>query len=769
MFELDPAHQKMDIFASKMTQDIWKNKYRWKDEATPYDTMKRVASAIFPNDAKLREQAYYAMSRGLWLPGGRIFAGAGTSKRVTLMNCYVNETIDDSMEGIMHALSNTALTLQQGGGIGTDFSTLRPEGALLTRTHTKASGPIPFMHTWDATSRTIRSAGDRRGAMMGTISDTHPDLLKFIKAKQTAGALTQFNVSILVSDALMEAVKEDEDWLLYFPCEPYERASDIEQHDFEDDNGVKQYVYQVIPARQLWEEITRATYEYSEPGVIFIDRVNEANNLWYCETIRCTNPCGEQPLPPHGTCNLGHVNLARVVKKPFTEEAYIDFDLIKETTRIGVRFLDGVIDASAYPLDAQAKEEYNKRRLGLGFTGLADMLAQMRVRYGSREAARLTEEVTRMICWTAYEESNELAKTKWPFPKYTEQYLSGNSFAATMLPEYIRESIAEHGFRNSLLLTVAPTGTGSIFYGNVSSGGEPVFLHSAKRRVLKPTGGFKDEWEEYVEWGYGARLYHSIFGADADLPSYMVTAEDLSVDEHVVMQAAAQRWIDASMSKTVNVPKETPYESFIKVYDLAYALGCKGCTTYRPSDVRGSVLSKPGEAPSNPTSVGSNQLASRPDVLSGSTYKIKWPSLQSALYLTVNQNEEGKPFEVFISSKDSRYHDWTTALTTMISSIFRRGGDISYVARELQQVQSLNDGAILEKQHHPSLVAYIGFKLEQHINGQQTEAVQEPNQASHTTSIQRLGGDSCPQCHQLTLFREEGCKKCSTCGFSTCG
>jgi ribonucleoside-diphosphate reductase alpha chain len=703
------------------------------------------------------------MTAGLWLPGGRIFAGAGTEKRVTLMNCYVNEKIDDSMEGIMHALSNTALTLQQGGGIGTDFSTLRPEGALLTRTHTKASGPIPFMHTWDATSRTIRSAGDRRGAMMGTMCDTHPDLLKFIRVKQTKGSLEQFNISILVSDALMEAVKDDAEWLLYFPVRPMQREAILEQYDFEDDNNVKQYVYRIVRARELWEEITRATYEYSEPGVIFVDRINEANNLWYCEDIRCTNPCGEQPLPPHGTCNLGHVNLARVVKNPFSEDAWIDFDLVKETTQIGVRFLDAVIDASAYPLTAQEHEERTKRRLGLGFTGLADMLAQLRVRYGSREAIKLTEEVTRVISWTAYETSVELAKEKGPFEVYQPEYLTGHNFAATMLPEYIKDAIRTHGIRNSLLLTVAPTGTGSIFYGNVSSGGEPVFLHSTQRRVLKPTDGFKDEWETYVEWGYGARLYHSIFGADKDLPSYMVTAEDLTVEEHVTMQAAAQRWIDASMSKTINVPKDYPYEQFAKVYELAYSLGCKGCTTYRPSDVRGSVLSKPGESVSEPSGASTQILAQRPDVLRGATYKIKWPSLQSALYLTINEDASGVPFEIFIASKDSRYHDWTTGLTTMISAIFRKGGDTSFVANELQQVQALNDSAFREGKNHPSLLAYIGYKLEQHIAGNQQVA--EP---TTTTAPSNAVGDKCPQCHQFTLTRQEGCKKCP-CGFSSCG
>jgi ribonucleoside-diphosphate reductase alpha chain len=772
----------MDIFSQRMTQDVWRNKYRWQDEQTPYDSLNRVANAIFANDhVKYRDQAFVAMKNGLWLPGGRIIAGAGTEKRVTLMNCYVNETIEDSMEGIMRGNTNTALTLQQGGGMGSDFSTLRPEGALLTRTRTKASGPIPFMHMWDSMSRTIRSAGDRRGAMMGTISDTHPDLPKFIEAKQTPNALTQFNVSILVSDALMESVREDEDWMLYFPVIPMaERPQHLYELDFDDEQGTRQYVYQVWRARELWELITRATYEYSEPGVIFIDRVNDLNNLKYCETIRCTNPCGEQPLPPNGTCNLGHVNLARVVSNPHTSHARIDYGLIGDVVRIGVRFLDNVIEATQYPLEAQQNEEYAKRRLGLGFTGLADMLGQLGIRYGSHEAVRITEDVCQHICHVAYTTSYDLAAERGSFPLMDPRILSDGTFAST-LPDAIKQGIKDHGLRNALILTVAPTGTGSVLYGNVSSGGEPVFLHQTQRRVLRPSDGFKDEWDTYVEWGYGARLYFQERGIDitkatpADLPSHMVTAEELSVEDHVVMQAAAQRYIDASMSKTVNIPKDMAYEQFVKVYELAYALGCKGCTTYRPSDVRGAVLSKPGEDDQRTVSASPTPVPQRPAILSGYTYKIKWPSLDAALYLTINHNEEGRPFECFINSKDSRYHDWVTSLTTMISAIWRAGMEASFVSQELMQIQSLNDSAFLEQKNHPSLTAYIGFKIQRHIETHPFGDIKVVQRSAEEMSADRVSidttktiGGKCPQCAQMTLVKKEGCKTCETCGFSTC-
>jgi ribonucleoside-diphosphate reductase alpha chain len=784
-FNIDPAYAQYDVMSSKMVQDIWRDKYRWADEKTLSDTFHRVVHAIYENDKPTVHagDAFDAMLKGLWIPGGRILAGAGTEKRVTLMNCYVNAAMEDSMEGICDALNNTMFTLQQGGGIGTDFSPLRPEGAILRRTHSKASGPIPFMHTWDAASRTIRSAGDRRGAMMGTISDTHPDMPKFVLAKTKKGALEQFNVSVLVSDAFMEAVKEDNDWLLYHPCEPLERIEGMEDYDFELE-GVKQYVYSVWSARSLWELITKNTYEYSEPGVIFVDRINDLNNLHYCEDIRCTNPCGEQPLPPHGTCNLGHINLARCVRAPFTPGARVDHDLIREVARMGVRFLDNVIDVTKYPLDEQAQEEYSKRRLGLGYTGLADLLAQIGVRYGTPDAVRVTEEITRTICLEAYTTSVELAKERGAFPLFDRnKYLSGFSFVNTQLPQELRRAIYDSGIRNSLLMTIAPVGTGSIICGNVASGGEPHFLHRSQRKVLKSTPGFKDEWEYYIEYSYSAALWHalnpSVEKTGNELPDHMICAGDLTIEEHIAMQAAAQRWIDASISKTINVPKETSYDDFVRVYDLAYTLGCKGCTTYRPSDIRGSILSDP-DAPSSPQRA-EGIIPQRGESLEGRTYKIQWPSLTSAIYLTINHDGEGRPFEVFLNSKDAKYHDWTTALTVMITSIFRQGGDISFVARELQQVQSLHDGTFKEGQHHPSLIAYIGHKLEQHINSLQRHqtltfraedvtfgSLTAKEIVAPTISIQG-SGEKCPQCHTMALFRQEGCKKCVTCGFTTCG
>lgn len=784
---IDPLHAKFPLFDHPFVRHIWESKYRWQDEQTPYDTFKRVAYAIHPMESANPEVAYEAMCAGLWMPGGRIIAGAGTTKRVTLLNCYVNQTLEDSLESIMEGVSVAARTQQQGGGIGTDFSTLRPEGAILHRTGGRASGPLPFMDMWHSMCSTIMSAGDRRGAMMGTIVDTHPDLPKFITAKQQQGRLTNFNLSILVSDMFMEAVKEDADWQLYFSIPPIE---DTGLGSFEGDDGQTQYIYSEIKARKLWEQITRTTFEYSEPGVIFIDRVNDLNNLKYTETISCTNPCGEQPLPPHGCCNLGAVNLSRLVHKPFTDSARIDFDLLKEITKLGVRFLDSVIEVTNYPLEAQQEEEFNKRRIGLGVSGLADCLAQLQIRYGSSKAVEITDKIFYTLSQAAYSESIDLAEEKGPFPLWTTELLDHNSWAAQRLDHALLARARKHGLRNGVLLTVAPTGTTSILFGNVSSGIEPVFDHQPKRRV-RQLG--QDKWETHDTLGYGAALYeryrqqqlepgdHGNIG-DFGLPGYMVTTDDLTIEDHITMQATVQRWVDASVSKTINVSKETTYEQFARVYDLAYSLGCKGCTTYRPSDIRGSILikaEKPGPLDPKTSAIitaAGEGLRQRPESLHGVTHKIKWPSMSAALYLTINYTEEGIPFEVFLASKDGRHHDWMTATSLMISALLRKGGDIGFIAEELEQVHSFGDTAFIQgprdskARFYGSLPAFIGGVLGKYLlEGLVHQAVHSVAPTTKTHPAMRPHGEQCPVCRAPGLEHKEGCKTCNSCGFTSCG
>lgn len=762
-YVLDIAHIEMPICPpNSMSRDVWASKYKWKDEATLEDSCVRVCEGVYKNDTESHKlQALDAMQAGLWMPAGRILAGAGTTKRVTLMNCYVNGILQDSMESIIEGVKNTMLTTQQGGGMGTAFGTLRPENALLLRTHSKASGPIPFMIGQDGEVRAVRSAGDRRGAQMYTITDTHPDLMAFIKVKQQPGVLTTANISILVTDAFMEAVREDEDWLLYFSVPTWhKRSGDLEALDFVDEEtGIQQYVYSVWKARDLWAEITKATYEYSEPGVLFIDRINDLNNLSYCEEITCTNPCGEQPLPPHGTCNLGAVNLARMVRKPFTAQASFNWALLRRITQIGTRFLDNVIDVTGYPLPEQEQEELNKRRLGLGITGLADALAQLGFRYGDAKSGDFAEQMMETICETAYGASIELSKERGCFPMLDlDGYLAPNTFAGQRLHSSVHAAIRKDGIRNSLLLTNAPTGTTSVTYGDVSSGLEPVFAHSSKRKVRQERD---DEWKEYVTVGYGARLFYKLYGDKTPLPRHMVQTADLTVEEHVFMQARIQKWVDASCSKTVNIPESMPYDQFVKVYDLAYNWGCKGCTTYRPSKVRGSIL-----IDTSIPSAGDTTLipATRPQRLSGYTDKIKWPQRSSALYLTINFLND-KPFEVMINSKDARDAEWTMALSLMITGILRKGGDVSFIAEELQQIQSIYNFAFIDGKRYGSLPAYIGSILGPLLTGTNEAPLAITNQAEAETIVT---GDFCPECHQPTLIKESACEKCTNCTYSKC-
>jgi ribonucleoside-diphosphate reductase alpha chain len=559
----------MTRFAAPIAEQIWDMKYRLKEadgtavDKTIEDTWHRIADALAESEPERADEFYGALEDFKFLPAGRITAGAGTARNVTLFNCFVMGTIPDSMAGIFDMLKEAALTMQQGGGIGYDFSTIRPKGAGVKGVAADASGPLSFMDVWDAMCRTIMSAGSRRGAMMATMRCDHPDIEDFITAKSDAARLRMFNMSVLVTDDFMEAVKAGGAWDLTF-------------------DGT---TYRTVEARDLWNKIMQATYDYAEPGVIFIDRINQMNNLAYCETIAATNPCGEQPLPPYGACLLGSINLARLVEQPFEEAATLDYDALGELVATAVRMMDNVVDASRFPLEAQAREAQAKRRIGLGVTGLADALLMLGLRYGSDEAAEQTEVWMKAIARAAYLASVELAKEKGPFPLFdAEPYLA--SGALQHMDDDVRQAIREHGIRNALLTSIAPTGTISLYAGNVSSGIEPVFAYAYTRKVLQKDGTRTEE--EVVD--YAVQMWRDKFG-DRELPDYFVNAQTLAPSEHVKMQAAAQPWVDSSISKTINCPEDISFEDFKDVYMQAYETGCKGCTTYRPNDVTGSVLS----------------------------------------------------------------------------------------------------------------------------------------------------------------------------------
>ncbi|MBT5434015.1 MAG: adenosylcobalamin-dependent ribonucleoside-diphosphate reductase [Rhodospirillaceae bacterium] len=764
---------------SPIALQIWDMKYRLKaPDGSPVDddveaSWRRVASALASAEDESgrdgHEQAFFdAMSGYKFLPAGRILAGAGTERNVTLFNCFVMGTVPDDMAGIFDQLKEAALTMQAGGGIGYDFSTLRPKGARVKGVGADASGPLTFMDVWDAMCRTIMSAGHRRGAMMATMRCDHPDIEAFIEAKQEAGRLRMFNLSVLVTDAFMAAVKDDDAWELKF-------------------NGM---VHRTVSARELWDSIMRATYAYAEPGVIFIDRINKRNNLNYCETISATNPCGEQPLPPYGACLLGSINLARFITDPFGDDAALDVEAFDRTVAAAVRMMDNVVDVSRFPLEAQRNEAVAKRRIGLGVTGLADALIMMKARYGSPDALALTETWMKRLQRQAYLTSAGLAEEKGAFPLFErDAYLAGESVAE--LDDDVREAIARHGIRNALVTSIAPTGTISLFADNISSGLEPVFAFSYTRNVLMPDGSRRAE--EVSD--YAVRLYRRIKGAETPLPDYFVDAQTLHPQDHLKMQAAVQKYVDSSISKTINVPEDIAFEAFKNVYQMAYESGCKGCTTYRPNDVTGAVLeAKPKDTaqtqlalnepatttPSDAYETGGvvymTRPLDRPEVLPGQTYKLRWPESDHAIYLTVNdvvRDGRRRPFEVFINSKNMEHYAWTLGLTRMISAVFRRGGDVSFVVEELKAVFDPRGGQWMDGRYVPSLLAAIGEILETHminigfIHRDGGDNVEVLARAAGEGGGLRLP-DTCPRCSQASLIHQEGCNLCTSCGFSKC-
>lgn len=1089
----------MTRFSAPISEQIWDKKYRFKQhDGTPIDltiedTWRRVAKALAaaekPEEQARYEQEFYeALEDFKFIPAGRIISGASTGRDVTLFNCFVMGTIPDSMSGIFDMLKEAALTMQQGGGIGYDFSTIRPRGAEVKGVAADASGPLTFMDCWDAMCRTVMSAGSRRGAMMATMRCDHPDIEAFIEAKRDASKLRMFNLSVLVTDAFMEAVKNEEWWPLKF-------------------NG---QVYREVSAPALWDKIMRSTYDCAEPGVIFIDRINAMNPLNYCEEIASTNPCvpagtpiltkrgwwpiedtigsevevwngrewseveprvtgrnqrlvtvklsdgreltctpahrfvlkgeqrvdasalqagdmlisadwpviqghvayqraydqgffsgdgtfksngssayiilygekkalesefaeaasraeykitggysgtntdetkvylrykvdeflpknfvpgadwdvesrlrwleglvdsdgcsvrsynsvvvqisakdraflkdvmlmlntlgvsafmsqmkdcwrigvsannlrrlqqlgfspkrvdisannpqrecarfvkvvsvedagaadvvycftenrrhmgcfdgvltgqcGEQPLPPYGACLLGSINLTRLIAHPFTDKAFLKQQYLTDLVHTAVRMLDNVIDISNFPLPQQAAEAHNKRRIGLGVTGLADALLMLGITYGSDDAVRFTNEVMSTIARESYIGSGYLALGKGSFPLFDKEAYLSHPYVQ-QFDNGVLSSIQEYGLRNSHLTSIAPTGTISLIAGNVSSGIEPVFAYHYTRKVLQNDGSKTEE--EVEDYAYG--MYRRIHTDRGEmLPDYFVSAQTLDPAAHVRIQAVAQKWVDSSISKTVNCPEDISFEDFKAVYQMAYDMGCKGCTTYRPNDVTGSVLSvepakpvtaSPEEAQSledprpgaetwadTHARMQTATLAERPENLHGNTYKLKWPGSAHAIYVTINDDEHGNPFEIFINSKDTEHFSWTVALTRMVSAVFRRGGDVHFVSEELKAVFDPRGGAWVGGKYIPSVLAAIGGIIERHMDNKvmrvHVGGVVRTNELSPLMGDQPSGATvpmsfkPCPKCGSYSTKNESGCFQCLECGESKCG
>jgi ribonucleoside-diphosphate reductase alpha chain len=585
------------ISKKSISAHVWDVKYRYRYKGkiidkTVEDTWQRVAKAVaraetLASRSFWQKEFYHLLEDFRFLPGGRILAGAGTKHHVTLFNCFVMKIAQDSMNGIFDALKEGALTLQQGGGVGYDFSVLRPAGEAVKKTGIAASGPVSFMHIWDAMCSVLLSTGARRGAMMGVLRCDHPDIETFITAKKDSLMLRHFNISVLVSDAFMRAVTEDAEWELVFPTtEPVSAQDEMVERFWPGYAApVACRVYRRVRARELWQQIIRSAYDFAEPGVLFEDVINRMNNLWYREWISATNPCGEIPLPSYGACNLGALNLTQFVINPFAATAEIDWHGIEKLSAIATRFLDNVIDISRYPLKAQQREVLATRRIGLGFTGLADVLVMLGLKYGSPESLQLAKRIMQTIAMVTWHTSAELAAEKGSFPLFQQhEYLNGNF--VKNLPSDLRDKIARLGMRNSHHNTIAPTGTISILANNVSSGIEPVFGGSFERYVLTAEG----EREKFRVTDYALQLWRATSAVEKFPPAW-VDSQSLLPADHLNMQEAVQTYIDNAISKTINLPENFSFKKLSAVYTQAYQFGLKGCTIFRPNGVTGSVLS----------------------------------------------------------------------------------------------------------------------------------------------------------------------------------
>lgn len=599
-------------FSIDIARDIWATKYRWRGERDLADTWHRVAAALAavePDDgAGWRARFAGLLDDFKFLPGGRILAGAGTGRRVTLFNCFVMGLIDDSLDGIFDALKEGASTMQQGGGVGYDFSTLRPRGTPARAGGGIASGPVSFMGIWDSMCDTLLSTGARRGAMMATLRCDHPDIEEFIDVKRDGTRLRNFNLSVQVTDALLRAVEADADWPLVFPRRPDDDApaagATIERAWSGGRTPVPCRVVRVVRARALWDRLMRATYDCAEPGVLFVDRIDAENNLAYREIIGATNPCGEIPLPPYGACNLGSLNLTRFVREPFAAAAHLDFDALRACVPIAVRLLDNVIDASRFPLQRQAEQAQGTRRIGLGITGLADTLIMLGLHYDSDAARRLAARAMAAIGHDAYCASIDLAREKGAFPWFDAHAYLASGFARR-LPDDIRDGIRRFGIRNSHLTAIAPTGTISLMANNVSSGVEPLYQLHYRRRVRGPDGTYHAHRLD----AHTVSRWRALQG-DRPLPTTFVDALALAPEAHLAMQAALQPYVDSAISKTINVPGDFPFDAFQRIYTAAHALGLKGCTTFRPNPVTGAVLS---DDAADPDALHCCTLAREPD------------------------------------------------------------------------------------------------------------------------------------------------------------
>ncbi len=812
-----------DIVIQPISHDVLTEKYLKPGETGVDDLFQRVARALASVEAEADRSKYEAIFLENLYAGaigaGRIMSAAGTSIQATLINCFVQPVGDciqgmdaDGYPGIYEALREAAETMRRGGGVGYDFSRIRPRGAAVKGTASMASGPCSYINVFDQSCSTVESAGARRGAQMGVLRIDHPDVQEFITAKRTPGRWNNFNVSVGVSDAFMQAVANDQTWELIHPAKPGSTLMD--KGAFQRADG--KWVYQTLPARTLWDTIMHSTYDFAEPGILFLDHINKDNNLNYCESISATNPCGEQPLPPYGCCDLGPIILTRFIHHPFGFDGVpaFDFEAFEKSVAIQVRALDNVLDVTFWPLQQQRDESSAKRRIGVGFTGMGNALAMLCLRYDAAEGREMATRIATSMRDAAYTASVALAQEKGAFPKFNaDGYLAPGTFASR-LPAALQQSIREHGIRNSHLLSIAPTGTVSLaFADNASNGIEPAFSWMYKRKKREADGSSS----EYAVEDHAWRVYRELGGDVNKLPDYFVSALDMSATNHIAMMEAVQPFVDTAISKTVNVPADYPYDDFKSLYQQAWAARLKGLATYRPNAILGSVLhvdtpkvEAPKPAPAPVVDPMRTVIASRPKGgLPAVAEKIDYWTQEGhkTLYLLVSflpvPTADGKgtvdrAIEFFMPvGQSGESQQWITSSMRLLS-LAARGGFLERALSDMRKVAWDRGPVRLGTHHkedgtqvpmwHDSEVAAVAYAIQniqaQRISAQAQEGSRRlsaghgdvdgllPRQESALASapLPVMAGKKCTECGAHAVIRKDGCDYCTQCGHvGSCG